>query len=190
MFTIIKRLFIMKKVIVLIFLILLTVCHLAIEAEPLKGIVKETWSVDFARKQAFDNVQYSIDTSNYPPDDPHYSLNQKAGKEGKMMVKDWLITFYSDGSYGVKPFQDKKALFFSPSGKLESISIDDQLNYPKKTYKYSYPEGKLIYSVISPSEGNNFLFLPDGKLDAHWIGDTCYDENGSVILTRKNLDNK
>ena len=35
------------------------------------------------------------------------------------------------------------------------------------------------------SKDETFIFNKSGKLLAHWIGNNCYDENNSVIMTRE-----
>ena len=35
------------------------------------------------------------------------------------------------------------------------------------------------------SKEETFIYNPQGKLIAHWLGTNAYDEGGNVIMTRK-----
>lgn len=38
------------------------------------------------------------------------------------------------------------------------------------------------------SKGETFLYSPNGKLIAHWLGQYAYDEKGNIIMSRKYSD--
>ena len=113
--------------------------------------------------------------------------NQTALLKGITDLKDRTLAQFSDGSYGVIYKQNLSEVFYYGSdGILTHNEKRESLNYPYKSYKYS-TGGKLVNMSLRVSEDETFIFEPDGKLIAHWMGEYCYDENDNIIMKRKIL---
>lgn len=120
-----------------------------------------------------------------------YDTNNRENKttllQGKTEVKDRILAYFSDGSYGVMHKNNPTYVFYyNNEGILTHTEVKDSLKYPYKTYKYN-TTGKLINMTLRVSENETFIFKPTGELIAHWINDKCYDENNNIIMTRNIL---
>ena len=120
-----------------------------------------------------------------------YDINNKENKtillQGKTEVKDRILAYFSDGSYGVIHKNNPTNVFYyNNEGILTHTEIKDSLKYPYKTYKYD-TTGKLINMTLRVSENETFIFKPTGELIAHWLDNKCYDENHTIIMTRNIL---
>ena len=120
-----------------------------------------------------------------------YDTNNRENKttllQGKTEVKDRILAYFSDGSYGVMHKNNPTYVFYyNDGGILTHTEVKDSLKYPYKTYKYN-TTGKLINMTLRVSENETFIFKPTGELIAHWINDKCYDENNNIIMTRNIL---
>ena len=102
----------MKKLFSLLLIFLLSLCSaVEVSAITLKGRVtyqsKEVKdalaNVDEVRKEAFANVQNSIDISPHQKHfkDPYYRENKRFAKEKRNGARNRIITHFSDGSYGI-----------------------------------------------------------------------------------------
>jgi hypothetical protein len=170
-----------------------------------KATVEKQWSVDLARQEAFEDLQIKQDLSLFNPVDPFWLKNKKALLMNAQTSANRRLIKYSDNCYSVRIYDDKnfdKVFYYSPTGELEEVDFDifeKQINsvaefikaeetlhcFPCKKYKYTYPEGKLIEIIIEVSTYNQYGFRPDGTLKYHWSGNTCFDEEGNVVMTRK-----
>lgn len=144
-----------------------------------------TYTVESARKEAFEGVKYKIPVSSFKEHlrDRNFAENG-VGSTGVKDLGDKWVEHYSDGSYGIVY---KKNLFYSffynKSGNLTEIEIRTSLVCPTKTYKYM-PNGRLENVIFVVSKNESFIYRLNGELEAHWIGNNCYDENGKLVLTR------
>ena len=105
--------------------------------------------------------------------------------QGRAELKDRVLAFFSDSTYAVM-FNDNPLYvwYYSADGKLLYAEKKDRTDYPYKTYKYT-ASGKLVNMSLRVSKEESFIYLPSGKLIAHWLGANAYDEAGNVIMTRK-----
>lgn len=104
---------------------------------------------------------------------------------GQTELKDRTLAYFSDGSYGINYHNTPKYVwYYSPNGVLTHSEVKETLSYPYKTYKYS-TDKTLINMSLRISETETYIFTPEGKLLAHWIGEECYDEEGKVIMRRR-----
>lgn len=194
----------MKKFKVLFLLVICLFVQLASSAEMLKGEIEKVWTVDSAREEAFKDLKPEIDLSWAPPIDPNLIENKQAINNQQKKVDNRIITPFSDGGYGVWILDDDnydKVYYYSQSGELITIDfcifsskIHDLESYesaqqngetfPFKTYKHAYPGGKIVNVAITVKNKDNFMFKPSGALQFHWLGNTCYDAHGKIILTR------
>ena len=195
----------MKKLFICLILVtFITVFLSTVQAETLKAGVEKVWTVDLARQEAFKDAKQWLDLSWAPPIDPDLIENKKAINNHQKTVKNRIINVFSDGHYCITIYDEdnyNKAYSYSSSGKLGAIGFDKYniyvdfkdlknkaaLLYPKKFYQHDYPSGKLICIALYISEDDQYVFLPSGELVAHWISDTCYDVNGNIIMTRKEI---
>lgn len=91
---------------------------------------------------------------------------------------------YSDGSYSVAT--GNKMYTYDNKNKLDIISIFDKnvFDYPRKQYRYAYPSGKLCSISYGVSEGNGYIFRPDGSLVGIWENG-IYKEGNTIINNAK-----
>ena len=64
------------------------------------------------------------------------------------------------------------------------INMTPEQNAPICSILFFY----LISIALYVSEDEQFAYTKNGKLKAHWIGDTGYNANGKPIAKRKVLD--
>ena len=102
-------------------------------------------------------------------------------------LKDRKMAQFSDGSYGVIYFDDPLYTWIYKNGKLINFIEKSSLDYPAKTTRYK-PDGSVINVGLKVSNNESFIYSPDGKLIAHWLGKLCYDSANNVIMTRKNIE--
>ena len=172
----------MKKFICLLIIFVFTGC--AAQSLTLSGGV--SYTVNEARQIAFDGVPKKIDMSKYKEYfvDKNYEKNQEYMKNGKFRLRNRQLTLFSDQSYGIRYKKNKTTgFYYDKYGKLENIEVRSSLKYPTKTYLYS-TKGTLENVVFVVSIDEAFIYKMDGKLDSHWIGDDCFDENGNFVLKR------
>lgn len=107
--------------------------------------------------------------------------------KGVTELKDRILAYFSDGSYGVI-YKDNplEVFYYGNDGILTHNEKRDSAEYPYRSYKYT-TGGRLVNVGMRVSEDETFIYEPDGKLIAHWLGTRCYDENGNVIMTREIL---
>ena len=169
----------MKKIITLLLFLCLT---LPLFGFTLKGSV--TYTVEQARKEAFANVEYTLPKHiiNANRTDPNYKQNQSLIKNGIKETGDRYITYFSDGTYGII-YKDNLYYEFSYNNKggLTSVGKRSSLVCPTKTYRYDTNQ-KLDSVTLYLTLEDVYVFDPDGKFVAHWIGDKCYDINNQLIL--------
>lgn len=117
--------------------------------------------------------------------DTNISNNKSEILKGNTELKDRTLAKFSDGSYGIiyknNPYN---VFYYNTNGYLTHIEIKNSLEYPYKTYKYDTFKN-LVNMTLRTSEDETYIFEPSGNLIAHWIGGNCYDENDTLIMTRK-----
>ena len=146
-----------------------------------------SYTVNEARQIAFENVQYKIDMSHYKNHfvDPNFEENLKALKKGKKKYKNRYINHFSNNTYGIMYKSNLYVVYYyTQKGKLFAIDIYNKKSYPKKAVKYSI-NGDLDGIILDLSSNEGYMFNAQKKLEAHWIGDNCYNEKGELIMTRK-----
>ena len=197
----------MKKIFLTFLILLLFSC--SAYSMTLKGGVEYT--VDSARIIAFENTDLTIPKSKFSGlmSDIYYYSNIEAIKAGKLSAgigfNRKLVPFYNKNNklsfYGVvTEDQPNEKLYYSPTGKLlkyeiNTFSAPEQSAYARLTREASadvYPyktiayntKGQLLNINLVVSDNEAFVFNKEKKLIAHWIGDTCYNENGEIDLTK------
>lgn len=172
----------MKRIFVLLFIFLLGA---PVFSEVITGGVE--CSVEDARTDVFSTAPIKPDFNYLIANlvDQNYGENISTLLSGKTELKDRTLAKFSDGSYGViykdKP---KSVLYYSHDGILTHNELKESLDFPYKTYKYT-PQGRLVNMTLRVSEDETFIFTPDKKLLAHWLGAVCYDEDKNILMHRQ-----
>ena len=172
----------MKKILSLLVFIFLV---LPVQAVTLEGSV--TYTVEQAREAAFKDIEWEIPKQllRKHRKDPNYTMNMYAKKYSQKVLRDRAITFFSSGSYAYYYFDNPEyGFFYGEKGNLTMIGKGYSEEYPYKTYKYNL-KGKLFSVTFHVSGDECYIFLPNGKLMGHWIGEVCYDTDGNIRLNRK-----
>lgn len=179
--------------------------RVSVNAETLKCEIEKVWAIDSAREEAFKDLKPVLDLSWALPIDPNLIENKQAMNKHQDNVENRVITTFSNGGYGVTIFDDdnyNKTYYYWSTGELIAVEfrrypiyakdVQDFLDLyhqgkmlPWKEYKHSYPDGKIM-NITLTAKKESFIFEHSGALQFHWVGDTCYDAQGKVILTRKN----
>ncbi len=111
--------------------------------------------------------------------------NLTALLSGKVALKDRELALFSVGTYGVvyknNPYH---AYYYSNSGVLEYVDVRSGKNYPYKSYQYDVV-GNLVNMGLRLSKREAYIYSPDGRLLAHWVGANGYDEKGQIVMTRQ-----
>jgi hypothetical protein len=143
--------------------------------------------VDEARVEAFANIRQRIDLSDVPKNDPQYLQNQAALRRKVDIVGDRMFTRFQNGGYSVSKLCNQYTYYYYPNGNLMLVEEESSPTYfnasckeqfPKKSFKYSYPSGRLTGVSIDPSNFESFVFAPDETLAFHYVGERCYDHFG------------
>jgi hypothetical protein len=105
--------------------------------------------------------------------------------KGTTELKDRKLAKFSDGSYGVQYYDDiTYTWYYSQNGRLINFTKKDSDGYPTKFTKYR-PDGNVANTGFRVSERESYIYSPEGKLLAHWLGENCYDEYNNIIMKRK-----
>lgn len=144
----------------------------------------KAYSVDQARVEAFKDVHTVVDLSEVPKRDPEFLENHKALRRKVDIIGDRMYTRFQQGAYSVSKLCDTNTYYYYPDGRLVLVQQETSPTYynpsckesfPKKSYKYSYPSGRLTGVVVDPNNFESFVFAPDESLAFHWVGKQCYD---------------
>ena len=175
----------MKKFLVISFIFIFSACT---NATVITGGVK--YDINRAKNEILSTQPPStpsqllrnniIDTNN--------SSNKNALLNGITELKDRKLAKFSDGSYAVLYYDNPfYSFYYSESGKLISYTYKTSQNYPCKFKKFK-PDGSLINTGYRVSEQESFIYSPEGKLLAHWLGNKCFDGNNNLIMTRQIME--
>ena len=190
----------MKKIFICIILVIFIPCISF--ATTLKGGVEKVWTVDSARKEVFKNAKTWVDVSHYPATDPNFNTNKDLIDRKQFDGMGRHIILFSTGDYSVRYYNTIAEVYtYDANGNLLDIEYtlypsniytrkdldkyENEVIYPLKTYKHSYPDGKIMGIILGVSDTEAFAFLPNRELIQHCIGDKCYDANNNLIYTRK-----
>lgn len=164
-------------------------------SEQLQASVSKRWTVDMARQEAFREAKPFVDVSQYPSIDPNLMENLAVRNKGGGEVGERIITVYSGGKYSVTELGGKTAegRYYLNNGKLYAIEFFIVGPDIIKGYQHSTEDipgvcrrGQLVRISLSNTEGGGaFVFKTDGTLSAHWLGNNCYNVDGSSCGTRK-----
>lgn len=187
----------MKKILLLL-IILFNIFSTSYATEQLRlnGSVQYTPMV--AKKLAFEGLDLKIDKKQL--NDFLYDENNKENRKAlksnqkidgrdimsfntvKGIVRGYAITYENNPQY---------TYYYSTSGYLVCIDIDNKINtteFPFTVGKYNPITGNLISVGFYVSETEQYVYSKNGKLKAHWIGKTAYNEKGKPIAQREYTD--
>ena len=172
----------MKRFIVFLFIFLFA---LSVNARIITGEVE--YNADLAREETFskpiEKISFNQIRNRFYDSDNIENLNNLL--QGKTELKDRKLAKFSDGSYGVQYYDDPMySWYYSSNGKLINFTQKDSLIYPCRITKFK-PDGSIANTGYRVSDKESFIFTPEGKLLAHWLGNNCYDEQNNIIMTRK-----
>lgn len=172
----------MKKIILIL---LILAIHLPVNSEVLQGGV--SFDVNSAREELLKFSDNKFDKTLVQTfyRDYYYDENQTYKLSANTELKNRVLAFFSDTTYGVMynaiPLY---VWYYSKDGDLIYMEKKDSTEYPYKSYKYT-PSGLLMNMSLRVSKEETYIFAPSGRLIAHWIGSTAYDEENNVIMTRE-----
>jgi len=138
------------------------------------------WSEEPARQEAFRDIEYKIDVSQYPTIDPDFAENQEAIKKGQEFIKDRYITVNTEPPmYVVSKLDNKKdpqiTMFYGMDGHLLVVRLFSSPDYPRASYMYcigdtengKYQPGELRSVEFHVSLADTYFFGPDGSFRGH-----------------------
>ena len=175
----------MKRVIFIFLLFLFMNICLQAEAKIITGEVE--YNTESVREEVFASPVNPLNISTYGEHliDRNNAENLENLLKGNTDLKDRKIAKFSDGSYGVQYYNDVMyTWYYSQNGRLISFTQKDSESYPTKFTKYR-PDGNVANQGYRISEQESYIYTPDGKLLAHWLGENCYDEYNNIIMKRK-----
>ena len=159
-------------------LFLLLIFILPVKAAIITGEVEYDYNAGYSYNTAKPVIKY-IDSANI--ENRNYLL------QGITELKDRKLAKFSDGSYGVLYYDDPMyTWYYSENGHLINYTRKDSDGYPCRITKYK-PDGSIANTGYRVSESESFIYSPQGKLIAHWIGENCYDGSNNLIMKRKFL---
>ena len=172
----------MKRFILIFFVLIFSI---SVNAQIITGEVE--YNADLAKDETFskpiEKIRFDKIYSRFFDTNNIENLNYLF--KGITELKDRKLAKFSDGSYGIQYYDDPMfSWYYSENGKLINFTQKDSLNYPHRITKYK-PDGSISNTGYRVSGKESFIFTPDGKLLAHWLGNNCYDENNNIIMTRK-----
>ena len=172
----------MKRLYTIVLFLLLT---LSCNARIITGEVE--YNAENVREEVFSAPVNPLNISTYRQHliDRNNCENIENLYKGNTELKDRKLAKFSDGSYGVQYYDDiMYTWYYSQNGRLISFTKKDSENYPAKFIKYR-PDGNIANTGFRVSEQESYIYSPDGKIIAHWLGNLCYDINNNVIMKRK-----
>jgi len=138
------------------------------------------WTVEKARQEALKYIPDPFDTRIVESADPHYAENQRAKQLHQQQVGNRTLTFFTTGGYGVSELGSTLAYYYDKDGHLQFLEVGHgESKYPYKSYKFSYPSGKLLSVSLNITPLESYVFGPGGILAGHWVGPYCYDTHGN-----------
>ena len=185
----------MKKLFIFIILTLFWCLGSSVNAQDtiLRGSVHYT--VETARKMAFDGLDlkldkkfiepYAIDENNQENRD---YIDKKKQPEGRMVMSFVMARGLVKGYAIVYDDKPEYVFYYTNGGYLIAIDVDkiqDKNSFPYKIGKYSAATGNLVSIGFYVSDEEQYVYTKSGKLKAHWVGNTGYNEKGRPIATRE-----
>lgn len=185
----------MKKNIIFILLLLILGLQTNASDTLLTGSV--VYTLETAKREAFTDLDLKIDKNILKEYliDKNNKANQEALSKGIQIDGRQIMSFQTTRGFvkGYTVIYDKEpqyVYYYTTSGYLAGFDVDNNIgNFPYKVGKYHPITGNLISVAFYVSESEQYVYNKKGKLKAHWIDETAYNEKGKVIAKRKFTDN-
>lgn len=182
----------MKKIITVLFLVLNIILPATAEDTVLRGSV--AYTVESARKLAFEGLELKLDKKDIKPylydennEENLLAIKNKTDIKGRYLMSFDLMKGFVKGYVVVYEDKPDYAYYYATGGTLVAIDVDTKHKegqYPYKIGKYSALTGNLISIGLYISEDEQYAYTKNGKLKAHWVGDTGYNAKGKPIAKR------
>ena len=182
----------MKKIIIILFLLLNISLPCIAEETVLRGSV--AFTVESARKLAFEGLELKLDKKHIKPylyDENNkenlLALKNNTEPEGRYLMSFEMLKGMVKGYVVVYEDKPDYAYYYAAGGTLVAIDVDTKHKegqYPYKIGKYSALTGNLISIGLYISEDEQYAYTKNGKLKAHWVGNTGYNAKGKPIAKR------
>lgn len=148
------------------------------------------YNAEDVREQTFRGIKYNLNPETFRPywSDPNHFANYETLKDGKNEIENRHLSLFSDGTYGVRYRHDPyHNYYYDTNGILFKIDVLNKPfdQYPHRSVAYNrYGGFKNATFVVSKDE--QYLYDINKKLMGHWVNSACYDEDGNVLMLRKN----
>lgn len=150
------------------------------------------FNAEMAREETFKGIDFSLNPNDYKEHwtDPNHLANYSALKNGKNKSENRYLSLFSDGTYGVRYIEDPyHNYYYNQNGSLFKFDVlNKPFNvYPHRSVAYNrFGAFKNATFVVSKDE--QYLYDAGKNLMGHWVENACYDENGNVLMLRKNAN--
>ena len=144
------------------------------------------------KEETFNNIDYALGPNEFRDywSDPNYMENYTSMKNGEHKVGNRYLALFSDGTYGVRYANDPyHNYYYDQNGSLFKFDVlNKPFNvYPHRSVAYNrFGAFKNATFVVSKDE--QYLYDAGKNLMGHWVENACYDENGNVLMLRKNAN--
>ncbi len=146
------------------------------------------WNENKARILALKHLEEDVDVTLFQGVDPNFRENIQTQdlQNDTTKIAHRKITFFSGGEYSVAYDGENIVNYYRSNGDLEKVSVCstpfgesfDYGSYPRKCVEYGYPKGKIMSVSLDVSPNESYVFLPNGQLKDHWIGNNDFDGKG------------
>lgn len=151
------------------------------------------YNEESARKLAFEGLDLKLDKKMLKDylEDENNEQNRQAVKEGRQIEGRYLMSFSIRGFVKgyVVVYDDKPeyAFYYTTSGYLAAVDVNKSFGdeFPYRVGKYNPVTGNLVSIGVYISDDEQYAYTKNGKLKAHWVGDTGYNAKGKVIGKRE-----
>lgn len=150
------------------------------------------YNADIAKELALDGIEMKLDKKmlkEYLVDENN-AENLQALKDNKQPDGRYLMSFsihkFVKGYVIVYEDKPEYAFYYTTSGYLAAVDVDKHFgsDFPYRVGKYNPVTGNLVSIGVYVSEDEQYAYTKDGKLKAHWISDTGYNDKGKPIAKR------
>ncbi len=151
------------------------------------------YNEESARKMAFDGLDLKLDKKILKEhlEDKNNKENRQAIKEGRQIEGRYIMSFNIRGVVKgyVVVYDDKPqyAFYYTTSGYLAAVDVNKSFGaeFPYRIGKYNPVTGNLVSIGVYISDDEQYSYTKNGKLKAHWVGDTGYNSKGKPIAKRE-----
>ncbi len=185
-----------KKIFLILFILLtFTLPSLARDNDGSTKVLQGSvvYNEESARKLAFEGLDLKLDKKMLKDylEDENNEQNRQAVKEGRQIEGRYLMSFSIRGFVKgyVVVYDDKPeyAFYYTTSGYLAAVDVNKSFGgeFPYRVGKYNPVTGNLVSIGVYISDDEQYAYTKNGKLKAHWVGDTGYNAKGKVIGKRE-----